>query len=306
MTVCVRVSDGLPRCEGWLEKCSVGRGFFSRKGWRRRYTILTHEGVGYMHQPPPTRLQTLPLRRRARNGKGGVEKTGELMRPSAARCFVPFGGFRKSNGEFRLRPVYFLRHVTPSMHPELFDVDSSPSSSGLSASDSLQEYHHFALSFEERNKRFFLLFRTPDREEYRAWALTFALYVSAGSVSTVVPVPHPLEAPHYRRRGFFQSKRAGQKNAKRGAVDIEPSVFYPKDPDPCSAAGLKKICGRVREWDEGALGRWRSRWERAASSSDVSLLRGPTEEGVVERMSLTAELDDLCDEGPSDTSLSEL
>ncbi|ESS69238.1 hypothetical protein TCDM_01979 [Trypanosoma cruzi Dm28c] len=277
MTVHVHWLNGVPACEGWIEKYSVGRSFFSRKSWQMRYVVVTSEGIGYTHKIP-----------------------NRCMKPSSARCFVPFEGPPRSNGGIHLRPVYLLRHVTPSMHPEVPDGCQKALSCTFSGSDVSFEHHYFAISFEERKKRLFLLLRTKSLEDYNVWTLVLSVYVPAGSIKTVVPVPHPLENYRHGSAYFFNSKK-GFFKIWDNVINVATAGFYMVDPDPCTAAELGRIKKLVLSWDEGEAFRWQSlRSGETSTSHRTTILQEENEEEWRKLLSVAAELDAVC--GPTEES----
>ncbi|RNF20141.1 uncharacterized protein Tco025E_03919 [Trypanosoma conorhini] len=268
MTVHLHWLDDLPACEGWVEKYSIGRSLFSNKSWQRRYVIVDREGIGYMHSIPK-----------------------QPTKPSAARCFVPFEGPRKSNGEVRLRPVYLLRHVKPFMHPEVPEEwhwkESASNGSGQS-----REYYYFAISFQERDRRLFMLLRTTTLEDYNVWTLVLSAYVPAGSLNTVVPVPHPLEANHRGLGRLFNPRRAFFFGRGEFAADASCAGFYVRDPDPCTEVELDRIHKLVLAWDEGEKSRWFNlRTEGSSLSNQVLLLQAENEKEWYRLLNVVSEED---------------
>ncbi|RNE95174.1 hypothetical protein TraAM80_10357 [Trypanosoma rangeli] len=283
MTVRVQWLNDVPTCEGWIEKFSIGRGFFSTKSWQRRYVMVDCKGIGYMHSPPK-----------------------RPMKPSSARCFVPFEGPRKRNGEMCLRPVYLLRHVTPFMHPEVPDKSQGTFASISSGSDVSCEYHYFAISFQERDKRFFMLLRTTTLEDYNVWTLVLSGYVPAGSINTVVPVPHPLVTSSGGLRCFLHPRLALFFSRDEHATNSSCGGFYVQDPDPCTEVELDRIHKLVLDWDEGEKSRWLTLLNEGSSmSTQASLLQGENEEEWVKLLGVAAELDAACEEPESSGGLTE-
>ncbi|KAH9586558.1 hypothetical protein LSM04_009356 [Trypanosoma melophagium] len=277
MPVHISMSNGLPRCEGWLEKFSVGRGLFSTHGWQKRYVVVAREGIGYMHRAPEP-----------------------SMRPASAHCFIPFEEPQRKRDGVKQRPVYLLRHVAPFMHPEISTEDRGGLSSTSTATERFEDDHYLAISFTEGRRRLFLLLRCPSLEEYVVWTSVLSLYIPAGSLNTIVPIPHPLEAHHYSSSNGSDFPKSRKKSFRlKGYHPAEKAseFLYRKDPDPCTPRALKRITKRVLEWDEGEKTRWLDVYKEEISfSGGTAVLQKRNEEEWSKLLYIAADLDAACDE----------
>lgn len=288
MTNTIFLVNGLPQCEGWLEKYSVGRSVLSRKCWRRRYVLLGREGVGYMQKAPQRHISS----------------SFPFAKPSSARCFVPFESPRKDCVDVKLRPVYFLRRVTPLMHTEVPNTDEETSLCSMQTDGKYDEYYYFALSFKEGSRRLFLLFRTADENDYNAWSLTFSLYVSAGSIKTIIPMPHPLESLNSDGGSTLYARLKSLLWQHTDAVDEALFHVYINDPNPCNALDFIKIYRQVLDWDEGEIERWLGLRNMVMSTSETVLFQEQSEDTLFKLVNVTGELEGLCDDENSITALS--
>lgn len=246
-----------PLCEGWLEKYALCRGFFSSKGWHRRYFFLTHEGIGYSHSNPRERGSGTP---------------GLPLRSSNAKCFIPLE--KKRRGEIQLQPVYVIHDVSAARHPAVPQTShngicsdcysmsdgeppygssaaaaaaaASSSHAPISAGSGGGHYYYFGITFEENSNRHLLLLRTDSPQEYLKWTICLPLYLHEGSATRVVPLSHPMEAGrappidvNYRRL-----------TNRRESV-LPNSVPFYSDPDPVTRDEYNKIRRSCLAWDEG-------------------------------------------------------
>ena len=81
---------GVTKC-GWVEKYSVGRGFFPVRNWKKRWLMVTHQGLNYAKGP----------NQEAQN-----------------RTYVPFIQSGNAKDGVKLRPVFLFPVVTAAIHPE--------------------------------------------------------------------------------------------------------------------------------------------------------------------------------------------
>ncbi|CAD2217221.1 hypothetical protein AGDE_12570 [Angomonas deanei] len=246
-----------PICEGWLDKMPLNRGFFSAKGWKKRYCFVVREGFGYGHKNP----------------REGAASTGvRHLRPADAKVFIPFEKKKRSGSasflnEVSLLPVYVIRDVSATGHPDLPTkcVDgvccmmSETTVGGDVPSSSKCMHYYFALTFEEHKKRYMLFLRTSDVSTYINFVTYLPIYVHVGSAQTLIPVAHPLEVEkpipvdmHVKKYG---SPVANVKN-NNGKGYYYPSTYeYTEDPDPCMESEKKSIRRQVLSWDAGEAAR---------------------------------------------------
>ncbi|ORC91787.1 uncharacterized protein TM35_000053830 [Trypanosoma theileri] len=278
--------NGLPQCEGWLEKYSVGGGLFSTHDWQKRYVIVTREGIGYMHHQPEQSLS-----------------------PSSAHCFIPFEEPHRKKDGTKQRPVYLLRHVAPFMHPEISSKVRGVLSTPSSGSEKSDDVYYFAISFTRGRRRLFLLFRCRTLQDHVVWTSVLSAYIPVGSLSTIVPVPHPLEAHHYTTNNgeFLGPRRKSFKLKGYHPIEKVYGFLYRKDPDPCPPRELKQINKRVLEWDEGEKTRWLDVYKDDTSSPEKTLsLSESNEEEWSKLLYITSELDAACEVDSVDSACSDV
>lgn len=146
---------------GWVEKYSVGRGFFPVRNWKRRWLMVNHHGLNYSKDPktePQTRT-FIPFTENSEKAKEGQQ----------------VGKGRKA-GDVKLRPVFLYPNVTAAIHSEATDAN----------------YFYFGVRFEESETPRILLLRTTDGQERDAWVRFIAQFVHAASILSGVPMLHPV------------------------------------------------------------------------------------------------------------------
>ncbi|CAG9575097.1 conserved hypothetical protein [Leishmania major strain Friedlin] len=218
---------------------------FTKKGWRRRYALATHEGLGLCRANPRDKVSVL---------------AGRPLKILHAKSFIPFA--KKRNGEVEMQPAYVVDDVSAARHPEapqkshngicsgavsLAEGGSSTASvRDLTSNDNKCTYYYFGLSFEEHRKRYLLLLRTFSPQDYIIWSTYLPLCGHEGSTSRIVPTGHPLEAD--RPQPIDHNYR--RLTEKRESM-LPSTVTLYLDPNPCTVGERVKVRRLCLDWDEG-------------------------------------------------------
>lgn len=297
-------------CEGWLEKYSLGRSMFSSKGWHRRYFYLAPEGLSYAHKNPRDLGSSLPspvvsaAMEDAPTASSPAQQKANLRynlygnrRPltgSWAKTFIPFGRRLTQTDEDRVAtvgstwreaamvPVYFLKSLDVAQHSVVggrtrnticSERASGEERSGLEPEG--DHYYYFAVSFEEKRKRYLMLLRTRNAQAYLKFKYFFHLFAHEASQRSLIPVAHPLEvnapvAKDLNMKRVISGKDvaaipAAESNGNTNnrstdtGIDLGRPVLGGSamqltnylDPDPVSGNDSRKLKKYFIAWDDG-------------------------------------------------------
>ena len=196
---------------GWVEKYSVGRGFFPVRNWKKRWLMVTHQGLNYAKdQGSPAAGRTyVPFVSKtlgsAAAGGSGIQSSNN--QPSTnITVIMAQEKERMTKGGVCMNPVFLFPVVTAIIHPEATDPN----------------FFYFGLRFVETDTPRILLLRASTKEDREEWVRFIGQFVHAASLNGV-PNMHP-------------------------AIMKAPKV---RDPEELDARSQNEVRKNVMGWDDG-------------------------------------------------------